>query len=262
MGFKKLFLFFFFSVSASLFSKDSKHYFHYDDQGNVVGFDLLDPELSPPDIHDEVILGYNILLHTTKEAPQFAGNALSCTNCHFSAGNTVGGKNGGLSLVGVTTLYPHYFARSKRVISLEERIQWCFERSLNGKAPPTDSKEIKAIVAYLKWISTEVADYNQIPWLKLKLLKSDHQGDVKHGSEVYSEECSSCHQPHGEGTEGVPPVWGYGSFNDGAGLNHLRALAAFIYYNMPYGNADLSSEDAIDVAAFILTHPRAHFSEN
>ena len=71
-----------------------------------IGFDLLDPELAPEEIKDQVMLGYNIIINTKKFAGDYTGNDLSCNNCHFCAGNTLGGKNGGISLVASPTFIP------------------------------------------------------------------------------------------------------------------------------------------------------------
>ena len=83
---------------------------------------------------------------------RFSGNALNCTNCHLENGT----KQFGLPWMGVSQAYPQYRAREDKVQGLEERINGCFERSLNGKAMATDSREMKAIVAYVNWLSKDM----------------------------------------------------------------------------------------------------------
>lgn len=78
----------------------------------VIRFNLLDPEMSPPNIHDQVMYGYRIILYTNKILSQYVDSHLSCANCHPSGGNTLGGKRGGISLLGVLRIYPRY---SKRI---------------------------------------------------------------------------------------------------------------------------------------------------
>ena len=51
--------------------------------------------------------------------------------------------------MGVSQMYPQYRGREDQVQSLEQRINGCFERSLNGKAIAVDSREMKAMVAYI-----------------------------------------------------------------------------------------------------------------
>jgi thiosulfate dehydrogenase len=58
-----------------------------------------------------------------------------------------------------------------------------------------------------------------------------------------------------------PPLWGAESFNDGAGMNTLPKLSAFIHHNMPQNRKGvLSVQDSYDVAAFIMQQPRPAFN--
>jgi thiosulfate dehydrogenase len=55
----------------------------------------------------------------------------------------------------------------------------------------------------------------------------------------------------------APPVWGAQSFAIGAGMARLRTAAAFIRWNMPLDRpGQLTDQQAYDVAAFVLAHPR------
>lgn len=222
-------------------------------------FDLVDPEQAPPEIHKEVMYGFHILIHTPHLLPENVGGTLSCTNCHFSAGNTLGGKGGSISLAGIAALYPSYNQRSKEILTLEERVNNCFERSLNGKPLNFDSKEMKAIITYLHWISLDFPIYRPLPWRGLKPLKATREPNLANGEKIYFANCANCHGKEGEGKIRVPAIWGENSFNDGAGLNQLETLSAFIYANMPYKNESLSPEEALDVAAFLKKQPRPHF---
>jgi thiosulfate dehydrogenase len=60
----------------------------------------------------------------------------------------------------------------------------------------------------------------------------------------------------------VQPLWGPNSFNDGAGMDRLITAANFVHSNMPQGadylNPVLSTVDAWDVAAFVVSQPRPH----
>ena len=53
-----------------------------------------------------------------------------------------------------------------------------------------------------------------------------------------------------------PPLWGPDSFNDGAGMHRVLTAARFIKARMPLGEADLTDDEAFDVAAFINAQPR------
>ena len=218
------------------------------------------PQDAPAAIREAVFLGANILTETGKYAAPYVGNKLSCTNCHFKAGITQGGKNGGLSLVGVGASYPQYRKRQDYAVDLETRTNDCFKRSMNGWPLPEESKEMAAIVTYYQWISKGLPVFAEIPWLGLKHLKSTHAPDKAKGGQLFDTKCSSCHGKNGEGTSAAPPVWGDTSFNDGAGIHKPANLSAFAHLNMPLGNPDLSVEDALDVAEYITAQPRPHFS--
>jgi thiosulfate dehydrogenase len=144
----------------------------------------------------------------------------------------------------------------------------CFERSLNGKPPADSSKEMQAIVAYIKWLGKDVTKEEKpggTSIFELPLLA--RAADPQKGKLVYSAKCVSCHGTNGEGVPNMdrveyqyPPLWGKNSFNSGAGLYRLSRLAGYVRMNMPYGPTfeamQLTDEEAWDVAAFISTQPR------
>jgi thiosulfate dehydrogenase len=85
------------------------------------------------------------------------------------------------------------------------------------------------------------------------------------GELVYQEKCQVCHGESGEGLpasidirEGYlfPPLWGPDSYNNGAGMSRVLTAARFIKARMPLGQADLTDDQAYDVAAFINSHER------
>ncbi len=244
-----------------------KHEFVVAQAHTLLGFDLVDPEQAPSNIRESVMRGYRLIMNTGFYAPNYAHNELACTHCHFVGGDTLGGKNGGISLVGVTTVYPQYSKREGKVITLAQRINNCFQRSMNGRPLPLDSRMMNDIINYLKWISKEVETLKDIPWLELPPLKSKHQPNAKEGKKVYELYCAACHQEDGEGSgylgniEGktIPPLWGPLSFNDGAGMSTMKMLSSFVYHNMPYRQAHLTEEQALDVSAYVLEQSRPHF---
>jgi cytochrome c len=66
-----------------------------------------------------------------------------------------GTKEFGLPFVGVCADFPQYRSREGEVGTLEERINGCMTRSLNGRALPVGSEEMKAFVAYIKFLSAD-----------------------------------------------------------------------------------------------------------
>jgi len=254
-------------ATKSYNSQAFKHEFVIIEAHHLLEFNLVDPEQAPDEIRDSVMRGYRLMTNTAFYAPDYAHSELSCTNCHFLAGDTLGGKNRGIALVGVTTLYPQYSKRSGKVISLAERINNCFRRSMNGNALPMDSPIMTDILHYLQWVSKEVETIQQIPWLGLPEIKNSHVPDPQEGKEIYEQCCAACHRSDGQGggvldeVEGktIPPLWGNHSFNDGAGMNTMAMLGPFIYLNMPYQQARLTEEQALDVSAYVLQQQRPHF---
>jgi thiosulfate dehydrogenase len=254
------------SLSNKFESQQARHQFVIVEANTKFGFDLVDPTQAPSQIRNSVLRGYHLIMNTPLYAPNNVGANIACSNCHFAEGDTIGGKNNGLSLVGVTAIYPKFSKRDGSIISLAERINNCFKRSLNGQPLPEDSREMQDILSYLQWISKEVSSLKKIPWLGISFLKSEHKPNAVAGAQVYKTYCAMCHRDNGEGGPGgkvqnIPPVWGPHSFNDGAGMSTLPMLAAFVYWNMPYQNASLTEEQSLDVAAFILQQPRPHFIE-
>ncbi|HLZ66810.1 MAG TPA: c-type cytochrome [Aliidongia sp.] len=209
-------------------------------------------------------------------AHRYAGNNLSCQNCHLDGGT----KPFGLPFVGVFADFPQYRAREGRVGSLEDRINGCMERSMNGRALPLDSTEMAAFVAYIKFLSTGVAIGAPTPGRGGgDMPKLARAADPEHGKALFAENCAACHGLDGQGkrrgTVGdaggyeFPPLWGPDSFNDGAGMNRLISAANFVHSNMPNGatwaTPALSAEDAWDVAAYVDGQPRparAHLDQD
>jgi len=200
---------------------------------------------------------YNLIGPGAKdEKMRFAGNNYSCSSCH-AEGGTVKYQAG---FVGIHARFPQYQARADGVATIQNRINGCMLRSMNGKALPDNSKEMKAIATYMKWLSTGVpvgANVEGQGLVKIKLL--DRAADPKKGEKIYAEKCVSCHGANGEGLKNdvavggymFPALWGDDSYNTGAGMYRLIKAAQYIKGNMPKGAATLSDEEAFDVAAFM-----------
>jgi thiosulfate dehydrogenase len=200
-------------------------------------------------------------------AMRYAGNNLTCQSCHLVAGT----QAFALPMIGVFAAFPAYMARENEVRTIEDRIQGCMERSMNGRVLPPDGREMKALVSYLQFLSTGTAvgaategrGTAPLPYL-------DRPANPAKGQAVYAATCQACHQPDGQGLRKgkkgdaagylYPPLWGPDSFNDGAGMHRLISAANYIRANMPFGATYrapvLSVEDAWDVAAFVNSQPR------
>lgn len=229
-------------------------------------FDIKDDQKSK-----EVLYGRDLIIYTAyyfgpKGRIAQQTNGLNCQNCHLNAGTKPFGNNYG----SVASTYPKVRARSGKMESIEKRINDCFERSLNGKPLRESSKEMRAMVAYMKFLGENVKKGDKAPGSGLKDLPFlSRAADPSKGKEVYELRCASCHQSNGQGIiDGIgqsyvyPPLWGPHSFNDAAGLSRISNMAKYVKYNMPLGVSheapELSDEDAWDVAAYIESKPRPH----
>jgi thiosulfate dehydrogenase len=200
-------------------------------------------------------------------AKRYAGNSLACSDCHLNAGT----KMFGLPIFGLFGLYPRYSARAGAEVTIEDRVNQCMTRSMNGQGLPGDSPEMTAIIAYIRFLSSGVAPGRTLPGLGSgHLPELDRAADPERGRQVYARGCGDCHGAQGAGFRhlypagnpgyAIPPLWGADSFNNGAGMNRLITAAGFVHSNMPRGidylAPRLSVEEAWDVAAYIVSQPR------
>jgi thiosulfate dehydrogenase len=193
-------------------------------------------------------------------------NGMNCQNCHLAGGTIPWGNNYGA----VASLYPQFRARSGGLETIAKRISDCMERSLNAdKAVDSNSKEMKAIIAYMNWLGDDIPKNKKpkgsgimnIPYL-------DRAADPQKGQTVYINKCQRCHGTNGQGQTKInkagyeyPPLWGENSYNTAAGLFRISRFAGYVKNNMPFGeveyhNPQLTDEEAWDVAAFVNSQPR------
>jgi len=217
-----------------------------------------------------VIYGEDIIVNTARYfGPQGSvaaiTNGMNCQNCHLNAGK----KNWGNNYSAVYSTYPKFRDRSGSMESIYKRVGDCFERSLNGTAPDSNSREYQAIYAYIKWLGKDVKKGERPVGSGItKLSYLDRSADPVKGKAVYIAQCQSCHGANGEGQlslNGVsyeyPPLWGEHSYNNGAGLFRLSNFAGYVKSNMPFkqathDNPKLTTEEAWDVAAYVNSQPR------
>ncbi|HEY2228286.1 MAG TPA: c-type cytochrome [Xanthobacteraceae bacterium] len=191
--------------------------------------------------------GYALMTDTANQigpavaapAQRYSGNNLTCQNCHLKAG----AQPYAMPLVGVWGQFPQYRGREGEVGTLEDRINGCMERSMNGRALPLGSREMKAFLAFTKWASTGIPDGAKLTGAgALNVKEPGRAADLAHGRQVYAQVCATCHGNDGLGQRAAggngyqfPPLWGPDSYNNGAGMSRILSAAAFIKNNMPFG---------------------------
>jgi thiosulfate dehydrogenase len=197
--------------------------------------------------------GLAILTKTRDSLPDYAGNSLNCTSCHLDEGR----RPNAAPLVGVTARYPRYVDRVDAVVGIEDRINYCFTRSLAGTKLPNDSREMADIVAYLTVISRGVPVGEHVRGEGIKALPKDIPRDSARGHRLFRENCARCHGNDGQGIGVVPALWGARSYSIGASMARVERAAAFIRYNMPFDRpGTLTDQQAFDIAAYINSMSR------
>ena len=242
---------------------------------HAIANEIPDPPTQYPagELGRMVKLGEDIIYNTNTHelTKDMVGNDLKCTNCHLD-----GGKSKTLgTFIGTAAAFPAYSPREKTVQTLQNRVNNCFMRSMNGKRPIIDTEASIAMATYITWLSsgTPIAMnekkpvnrfYSDVWWGKgwvLPMIKAAGPANYANGKALYAEKCASCHQADGQGLAAAnfPPVWGDRSYNTGAGLSKPEKLPTYLLHNMPLGNPNLTKEEAVDISIYVNAQPRPSF---
>ncbi len=236
-----------------------------DHVGDLIRSPVYDPV--PPDtaLAARIRRGYHMFRSTKEFAPHLVGNRMSCGNCHLN----VGQRYRGLPVVGVASTFPQFRSRSNSTVTLEGRICGCFSRSMNGPLPSEDAPEVGALAAYIRWLSDGIPAKRANTWRGLNEIDSAAkvplaQLDTAWGHERFNVNCARCHGADGQGVQleraRPGPLWGDGSWNDGAGMGRVYTLAGFIRWAMPLdAPGTLTDLEAQSISAWINSHPRPVF---
>lgn len=210
----------------------------------------------------------SVLMGPNHEDPamRLSGSNLDCSSCHLDSGT----KPGTLSLLGASSRYPRFSGRDGVEGDLLDRINGCMERSMNGTKLSRDSAELRSMAAYVESLGNQFAamgatrrEANEPEAFN----EPARAASPEAGQLVYEQRCQVCHGEDGLGLQATldiregylfPPLWGPDSFNDGAGMHRVLTAANFIKARMPLGQADLTDDQAFDVAAYINSKERPH----
>lgn len=218
----------------------------------------------------QLVYGARLNIETRDLLPKNVGNALNCASCHLNAGTVADGS----PYIGISAFFPSYAPRAGRTITLEDRINGCFLRSMSGKPLPLDSEEMKSMVALFDWMRRETKPEDKVEGRGVGKVSQTIIPNPENGKKIYEAQCALCHGGDGEGVKNAkgqwvyPPLWGDESFNIGAGMARTYTAAAFVKRNMPIamhnkfplGQGGLSDQDAVDVAEYFSHQPRPDFA--
>ncbi len=127
---------------------------------------------------------------------RFAGNNLACQNCHLRGGT----QPYAMPLIGIWGQFPQYRAREGAVDTLEDRINGCMERSMNGRPLPLESREMRALSSYMRWLSTGIPDGAKLVGAgTLRIKEPARAADLGRGAQIFSQICAACHGSDGLG---------------------------------------------------------------
>lgn len=220
---------------------------------------------------EQINYGKRLLNETRRLLPNNTGASMNCNSCHVQQGK----KPMGAPYINTVNSFPQFNPRANRVVTLEDRINGCFMRSMNGKPLAKDSAEMQAMIAYMKWLAQDVPHGAKVQIENAWPIDMKLTPNPERGKSLYAAQCAACHGANGEGKKDragdivFPPLWGDESFNIGAGLARTYKAAAFIRNSMPmgvnthgaWGEGDvLSDQDAVDVAEYFTHMPRPDFA--
>jgi len=153
---------------------------------------------------------------------KLAQGRMNCEHCHLDGGT----RNNANPFFYVHAQYPQYRAREGKVLTLADRVNNCIERNLYSKPLEERSREMTAILSYMKWVSAGaiVEDGNADSRLG-KIAYLNRAADPKRGKVIYAKNCAECHGGDGQGKLDAaklsfiyPPLWGSESFPRGGEL--------------------------------------------
>jgi thiosulfate dehydrogenase len=212
------------------------------------------------EIRDSVVLasvrrGRALMAFTRDSLPQYVGNRLQCVSCHPDNGT----RKNVMPWVGVYARFPQYRSRAGGTQIIEDRINDCFRRSMDGKALVPEGRDMRDIIAYMAFLSSGYPVFAQVEGQSFPRVPP-LEGDTVRGASTFAAKCSVCHGADGAGTDVFPALWGPGSYNIGAGMARVQTAAAFIKVAMPQTEpGTLTDQEAYDLATYINTRPRPDF---
>ncbi len=262
------------AIASEAITNDPRSFPMLNKEGEYIGRYQVPSDLEildEPNV-DQIMLGKLILNDTKRLLPDHVGGEMNCSSCHIAEGKVQFSS----PYIAVIHDFPEYSRRAKKVINIEDRINGCFERSMNGVPLDPDSEAMQAMVAYMTFLAKGQPKDAIVQVVDLQPLDTTLTPDPQNGEKLFGLHCATCHGDDGQGMKDArgdiifPPLWGPNSFNAGAGMHHISKASSFIKYNMPiaarkggaWGQGHiLNDQEALDIAAFFTQQPRPALDE-
>ena len=231
-----------------------------------------------------VKLGEDIINNTNTHplTKEMLETKLTCKNCHLPGKDGKTGTTDNIgTFIGTAAAFPSYSSRHKRIQTMQERIDGCFLRCMNGKESIIGTKAGLAMSAYIAWLSTgepmkmntkgprshKITKQWETNTKKFaKLAKLATHDNYLNGKKLYAKKCALCHGKNGEGINGKIPLWGkdnhgkWTSYGADGSMSKLHNSATWIQSNMPPSQQNtMNDKDTMDITIFINTHQRASY---
>ncbi len=129
---------------------------------------------------------------------RYAGSRMDCGSCHLATGL----EPGTLTLLSANEHYPRFSARVGTSTTIEDRVNECMQRSLNGRPLPRNSPEMIAMASYIRSLGAreEALGASQRKSVEPASFKAPARAaSVEAGHKVFDQKCAICHGKDGAG---------------------------------------------------------------
>src|SRR5699024_37892 len=154
-----------------------------DDANEDIGKYVLpqDTEILKEPNADEIFYGKRLLNETKRLLPEHVGAEMNCNSCHISQGKVPLGD----PYINRFNTYPKVMPRAGKEVDLEGRINGCFQRSMNGVPLDREGPEMKAMIAYMEWLSQKIPESQRVDIQNAGDIDTSLVADTDRGEKIY-----------------------------------------------------------------------------
>ena len=139
--------------------------------------------------------GMRLMTETPELLPHTSAIKMSCSSCHLNGGTVAHSS----PYVGITPLFPSYNPRAGRVITMQDRLNGCFRRSMSGAPLDDNSPEMRAMIAFMEWMKDGSRPDGKIRGPRHVEDRRGPGAGPDPRQDLYRNQCAVCHGTNGEG---------------------------------------------------------------